>query len=74
MRKIYDVAEQMLLKDKFNNAEHIALINSELQNFLGNYAIFDSDDYEFCATLTDELTLKMEVKIKGFKGVNTNLY
>ena len=66
-RKIYKQAEQVLLRDKFNQTEQIALLSKAIQKVFFEYIAYDRDSLSITTYMTDKLTLNIQVDIKGFK-------
>jgi hypothetical protein len=67
MKSILSRAEQLLAHDKYNNHAEIDVIRQELQRFLADYIIYNTEDYSLSADVDKDLVLTMKVVVKNFK-------
>lgn len=66
----YNRAEQLLIKDKYNNNNNqMQLLVKDLENFLANYVQFDNKDYAVTTFISDSLVINIQVKVKSFRDI-----
>ncbi len=68
-RKIFRRAENILMRDKYNDKAQVDIIKRELEKFLSDYIDFDPEHLTVDTSLTDGMTLTVTVKVKNFKQV-----
>lgn len=67
VRKVYQRAEQLLLRDKQNQTQQISLLADAIKRVLFEHVAYDRDSLCVTTHVTDKLTLYIQVDIKGFK-------
>ncbi|MCM1043741.1 MAG: hypothetical protein NC350_06045 [Corallococcus sp.] len=64
---LYSRAEELIMRDKFNDTEQMKMLIKDVKNLLSAYADFDEKDLFVGTVLSDSLILNVQVKVKKFK-------